>query len=116
MSRSSIKWEGLTELELDLAKMQRADGIKRAVRTSAAEFTGYAQRNAPVDTGNLRRSIVMESPQDGGFTVEVTARADYSGYVEYGTRFMKAQPFMEPAHDKEKPRFMNRLTKAVKGR
>lgn len=116
MSRTNIDWKGLTDLELDLAKMARGDAVKKAVRDSAAEFTRLAQRKAPVDTGNLQREIRMGKASDGGFTVEVDANADYSGYVEYGTRFMRAQPFMQPALDEEQPKFVNRMVKAVRGK
>jgi HK97 gp10 family phage protein len=53
-----------------------------------------AKMRAAVDTGFMRDNIDREV--NGGRFL-VIARADYSGFVEYGTRFMGAQPFMTPA-------------------
>lgn len=83
------------------------------VKLNGAELQQKAQRNAPVDTGNLRRSINL-SIKDGGMTAEITAMAEYSGYVEYGTRFMNAQPFIAPAFNEQKDIFINDLKRALK--
>lgn len=61
-----------------------------------------ARRAAPVLTGALRRSI-STSTASGSETVYVTAnpRGDqgqaYAAYVELGTRYMAAQPYLRPA-------------------
>lgn len=116
MSKTSIDWEGLTELDFALARMSNAEGVKKVVRDSAAECTNVAQHLAPVDTSYLKGSIRMLPSKDGGFTREVQATADYSGYVEYGTRFMRAQPFMRPAHELVRRKFRKNLIKAVRGK
>lgn len=54
-----------------------------------------AQRVAPVDTGHLVDNL-KKNRVDAN-TAELQSNADYSGYVEYGTRHMAAQPFMGPA-------------------
>jgi HK97 gp10 family phage protein len=53
-----------------------------------------AQSNAPVRTGRLRGSIT-KTVVAGWFIV--AALAPYSGFIEWGTRFMAAEPFMTPA-------------------
>ena len=88
------------------------DILLRALQTAAnmkaqsnAVFThGYA-------TGATKRSIKLEIT-DGGFAAKVTAGTDYSGYLEKGTRFMDAQPFMKPAFDVVQPKFINDLRRA----
>jgi HK97 gp10 family phage protein len=52
-----------------------------------------ARQLVPVDTGKLQASIRMLGKYSVGSTVR------YAGFVEYGTRFMRAQPYMEPAID-----------------
>lgn len=42
---------------------------------------------------------------DGGMTAEIGPTTDYSMYVEYGTRFMRAEPAVRPAFDAQVPIF-----------
>ena len=42
----------------------------------------------PVDTGNLRNNVVYNSIKK-----RLESNAPYSGFLEFGTRFMKAQPY-----------------------
>jgi HK97 gp10 family phage protein len=59
---------------------------------------------SPYDLGNLRNSI-QTSPAvvDGIAECEIAPIAEYATYLEYGTRFQKAQPYMAPAWEKLKP-------------
>lgn len=52
----------------------------------------------PWDTGTLRRSITYEPGRDGkGYYVDVGTNVIYAPFVEFGTRYMRAQPFLRPA-------------------
>ncbi|MFC5947074.1 HK97-gp10 family putative phage morphogenesis protein [Pseudonocardia lutea] len=53
-----------------------------------------AKRYAPVDTGELRESITAEVH---GTTGTVKATAEHAAYVELGTRYQSAQPYLRPA-------------------
>lgn len=110
---AKIKIVGMEKLQKKLKKNVRVDDVKRVVRHNGAEMQQKAQQNAPVDTGHLKRSIGLEMT-DGGLTAEVEATADYSGYVEYGTRPMKAQPFLGPAFNDQKEKFKRDMKKLVK--
>ena len=57
-------------------------------------FLKTANQLVPVDTGYLR-STIDAGEWDDGFWCEATA--DYAQYVEYGTSYMDAQPYFEPA-------------------
>ena len=46
-------------------------------------------------------------------TAEVEPTADYAPYVEYGTRFMEAQPYLKPAFDDQKEKFKRDMKKLV---
>ena len=80
----------------------------QAIRTQAISRT-------PVMTGNLRSSIQTEAfVEDGRSVSETGPTADYAKFVEYGTRFQKAHPFMEPGYQAAKPnidRIFERLLK-----
>lgn len=86
---------------------------KGVVKTYAAKLQREAMQKAPVDTGNLKRSIMLNIAEDG-MEATVTATAEYAAYVEYGTRFMDAQPYMKPAAEKIRPEFQEAMKHAVK--
>lgn len=104
---------GTNELRKKLQQNGKLDAVKRVVKMNGAELQAKAQRNAPVDTGTLKRSISLEF-RDGGLTAESEATAEYAPYVEWGTRFMNAQPFMRPAYYAQKEQFKRDLSKIVK--
>lgn len=111
-----IKLNGVKELKRVLNSGKDVSKLAApVVRLNGAELQQKAQRYAPVDTGNLRRSIQL-SIEDNGMTAEVAATADYSAYVEYGTRFVNAQPYMRPAFNEQKDIFISDLKKVMNGR
>lgn len=105
-----IKIVGMEKLQRKLKKNVRMDDVKRVVRHNGAEMQAKAQQNAPVDTGTLKRSIGLEIT-DGGMSAEVEPTADYAPYVELGTRFMEAQPYLKPAFDEQKEKFKQDMKK-----
>lgn len=108
-----IKIVGMEKLQKKLKKNVRLDDVKRVVRHNGAEMQEKAQRNAPVDTGTLKRSIGLEIT-DSGMAAEVEPTAEYAPYVELGTRFMEAQPYLKPAFDDQKEKFKKDMKKLVK--
>lgn len=109
----AVKLKGVKELRLALNKKADMSAVKRVVKQNGAELQVRAQRNAPVDTGNLKRSVRLDI-SDRGLTAESEATAEYAPYVEWGTRYMEAQPYMRPAFIEQKEQFrrdMDRLTK-----
>lgn len=107
-----IKIVGLEKLQKKLKQNVQMGDVKRVVRHNGAEMQAKAQQNAPVDTGYLKRSIGLEIT-DGGMTAEVEPTADYAPYVELGTRFMEAQPYLKPAFDEQKEKFKKDMKKLV---
>ena len=71
---------------------------------AALDMVAGAQRRAPVDTGFLRNSI--QANKIGPAHWRVTVGADYGIYVEYGTRFMGAQPYLIPTVAEVGPAFI----------
>ena len=109
---AKIKVAGIEKLQRKLKKNVQMDDVRRVVRHNGAEMQEGAQRNAPVDTGTLKRSIEL-SIRDAGLTAEVEPTAEYAPYVELGTCFMKAQPYLKPAFDNQKEKFKKDMKKLV---
>lgn len=107
-----IKIVGMEKLQKKLKKNVNMEDVKRVVRHNGAEMQEKAQRNAPVDTGTLKRSIGLEIT-DGDMSAEVEPTAEYAPYVELGTRFMEAQPYLKPAFDEQKEKFKKDMKKLV---
>lgn len=89
----------IAELEKTVQNAKAAQGV---LRQAGALVQRKAQSKAPVDTGNLRRSIALNV---NGNRAIIRSNANYSGYLEYGTRYMKAQPYLRPAVEEVAPVF-----------
>lgn len=74
------------------------------VATTALEVEGAAKTAVPVKTGNLRRSLHTQ-PLDPLHAL-VGTDVEYAAYVEYGTRYMGAQPYLTPAVEFSRARFV----------
>lgn len=97
MPRVTIEWKGI---EKAFSKLVNAPGnvdrlIDAVVKNNAEKAKTEAQRIAPYDTGFLHDEIYAHYP--GKACAEIVSNAGYSGFLEYGTRKMSAQPFMRPA-------------------
>lgn len=110
---AEIKFEGIAKLNKGLKKRMDMSAVKDTVKLNGSEMQKKAQRNAPVDTGNLKNNIGLEI-SDGGMTATVESTADYSVYVELGTRLMEAQPYMKPAFEEQKKQFEKDLKELVR--
>lgn len=112
-----IKVTGLDKLQKALKDNVTMDDVKRTVKHNGSELHKKMQDNADFEkgyqTGQTKHSIRIEI-KDGGFTAESGPETDYSPYVEYGTRFMDAQPFVKPAYDVQKTKFKSDLQKLMK--
>jgi HK97 gp10 family phage protein len=105
------------------ANFQAADArAQRAVRGVVAKYAEkqfrLTRELAPVDTGFLR-SHIRKRVSDDGLAYEVGVREDefsdagkafYPIYLEFGTRFMAARPFIFPARDAVAPEFRRALS------
>lgn len=114
---ATIKVEGLDKLEAKLKKNVTLTDVKRVVRHHGAKLQDRMQDKADFkmgyQTGQTKRSIGLEI-KNGGFDAEVGSETEYSPYLEYGTRFMDAQPFVKPAFDEQKAKFKSDMQKLVR--
>ena len=74
---------------------------------------GKADFKKGYQTGATKDSITLEIV-DEGFTAEVGPTTEYSGYLEYGTRKMEAQPFIWPAFNEQVEKFRSDMQRLVK--
>lgn len=114
--------EGLLK---ELKRLSDKSIIEQAVKESGATLTRSMKVNAKFrghykngefvePTGETKRSIEAKY-KDGGLTVEVGPQTKYAPYLEYGTRFMSAQPFVKKSLDNTSPKFVKLLRQAVEG-
>ncbi|MBR5290163.1 MAG: HK97 gp10 family phage protein [Erysipelotrichaceae bacterium] len=112
-----IEVKGLDKLEKSLKENVTMDDVKRVVRKNGSELQNKVQDNAEFSkgyqTGTTKRSIGLEI-KNSGFTAEVEPTTEYSPYVEYGTRFMEAQPFVKPGYEVQKKKFESDMQKLVR--
>lgn len=112
-----LKIEGLDKLEKALKENVTMDDVKRVVRHNGQQLQKKVQDNADFTrgyaTGETKRSIGLEIT-DGGFEADVEPTTEYSPYLEYGTRFMDAQPFVRPAYNEQKEKFKKDMQKLVR--
>lgn len=81
----------LTQLMQDMEPHRVGQMLLRA----GFEAEGLAKMGAPIDTGYLRSSLGTKKVSDS--EVQVGASANYAAYVEMGTRYTKAHPYLAPA-------------------
>lgn len=109
----SVTLSGVKELRAALEKQAMAKELAaNVVKYHGAQLQQNAQRKVPVKTGTLKRSIRLEI-RDEGLTAEVAATTNYAGYVELGTRYMNAQPYMRPSYEQQVYKFLRDLDKVL---
>ena len=114
---AKIKWEGLDKLQKKLRENASMNLVKKTVQQNGQELRSKIQEKAEFtkgyQTGQTKRSVTLEI-KDGGFTAESGPTTEYAEYVEYGTRFMEAQPFVRPALEEQASKFKRDMQKLVR--
>ena len=92
MIKYKINKKDISKLEKKINKidLNLIQDLTKELGITASLISLKAKRDAPVDTGNLKNSINFRKDSKG---VYVESPAEYSAFQEYGTKFMKAQPF-----------------------
>ena len=111
-----IRIEGLEELQKKLKKNANMDDVKKVVRHNGSQLQQKIQQKADFkkgyQTGTTKRSVSLEF-KDNGLTAESGAATEYAEYLEFGTRFMEAQPFVKPALEEQSKKFESDLKKLL---
>lgn len=94
-ARVDLEWFGdLFKQGVDLRIQQEMHRIGREVVASAKIF-------APYKTGELRKSIHYDY-NTADYTLTFVVDAPYGIFQEYGTRYMKPNPYLRPAMNMQK--------------
>lgn len=114
---ATLKVEGLDELHVAVKGKIDLAAAKRVVQKNGSALKIKMQKNADFkkgyQTGTTKRSIALEM-KDAGLTAEVGPGTNYASYLEYGTRFMDAQPYIRPAFNEQKVKFIADMQKLVR--
>lgn len=98
-----IEWDRAAQRRFEAALKRGFDQHKINTRQDLERIgltiQNVARRHCPVDTGRLRSSIKSTGVKEDrkGLLVDVGTNVTYAPFVEFGTRFMRAQPFLRPA-------------------
>ncbi|OOG28447.1 hypothetical protein BZK37_01535 [Enterococcus casseliflavus] len=111
----SVKIQGLKEFMREVSRKGPTldKAIDKEIKLSALRVERRAKKNAPWDTGWLSNNIYANNI--GFLQAEVISPVEYSIFLEYGTRYMFAQPFLFPAVGADWSLLQKRLTKLVRG-
>lgn len=113
---ADIKVNGLEDFAKTLKPNVTMDDVKQIVKTNGNRLTRYMKEQTThayvkgFSTGDTASSINAE-PRDGGLTVAVGATMNYNPYTEYGTRYMSAEPILDPSLERVRPQFLGDLDK-----
>lgn len=119
-----VKIEGLQALISDLdARKYSSKQVRNVVMKNGANLQEDAQKRMTktvayvkgYSKGTTRRSTTL-SISDDGMTATVAPHSEYFPFVEYGTRFMEAEPTLNPAFQKIKQQFYKDVIGLVKKR
>lgn len=86
----------------------------KVVNKYGLAITGEAAKNAPLDTGALRSSITSESMMTGDMSFTVQDGVNYGIFQELGTSKMAAQPFLLPAVEAWRQKFLDAFAELFK--
>lgn len=115
--KPTIKVHKLKEAVNSIKKItdEQHKQVGMAVAAATLEIETEAKKIVPVDTSTLKNSISSEIDMEA-MRGEVTANAEYATHVEYGTVKMEAQPFLFPAFELVRPKFVKKIKKILGGK
>ena len=115
---ADISVNGIDDLVKALKPNVTMDDVRRIVQTNGNRLTRYMKEQTTqayvkgYSTGDTAGSINAEV-RDGGMTVAVGATMNYNPYTEYGTRYMSAEPILDPSLERVRPQFLGDLDKVT---
>lgn len=110
---------GLKEIQTALKQRTSKKEIIDVVKTNTTEVQRAAMSKASsvytrgYSTGDTKKSIGIEFG-NGGMSGLIGMGMEYNPYTEKGTRFMAAEPVLDPTFHKQKTKFKSDLEKLLK--
>jgi HK97 gp10 family phage protein len=100
----------------------KTEELRDATNSASLNVDREAKRNAPVDTGRLRASIHAvpantfdseTNERTGDLEALVTTNVTYAPFMEHGTFRLSPRPFMFPAWEAERPKYIAEVKKIL---
>lgn len=101
-----LNWSGSLADEI-------SEEVKKVVITTANKIETEAKLKAPVDTGDLRKSITTDIEQTSRkIETETGSDVEYADHVELGTSKQSPQPYLFPSFEKNTRDFTEKVNEA----
>lgn len=106
--------------KLDRMHSSIDDDVDEVLNKNAGQFARDTVVNAKSVmnkgywTGNLARMI--RDTKEGNMKYAITSNAGYSGFLEYGTRYMEPETFMFPVYEKYTRKVREDLERLINGK
>lgn len=116
----SVEVRGLDVLHRKLERLDkkaRRDALRPAMRQAANLVRDEARQRVPRRTGLLRKNIITNVKIDAKGAVakvRVRSKAFYGRFVELGTKFLPARPFLRPALDQKAQAAVNEFAAVLR--
>jgi len=104
--------EGVEEFKAAMETFDSAmqTQVYRYLYSWASDVKALAMQLVPVRTGHLRSTIYAKISE---WVAEIGAEATYALFVEMGTRYMQARPYLYPAMQEHLPRLEQIICEAI---
>lgn len=126
MVNFSVDWDRKDVLELALtqASPKLRKQVESVIKNNTEKLRAKNVERVPKPGGSPYGSNpyatgftkdMIESSYPGPLTGKVSSQSSYGAYLNFGTRFMAAQPFFTDSYEYIKPLFETDIKDAVKG-
>ncbi len=129
-SKTYVELEGVEELHRAFARLELGvlREVKGVVAMSAAEIEAEAKARVPVRAANpaypvskakaaqprgMTRDKIKTILRDGGLGASIGTAYFIARFLEQGTKKMAARPFLNPAFQLVRPKYLERLSAAL---
>lgn len=115
----NYKLNGMGKLQKELMQRASKDKVVSIVKQNTTQMQQKAMSKASSVyvkgylTGDTKKSIGI-SFENGGMSGATGMGMEYNPYTEKGTRFMSAEPLLQPTFNSQKTKFKSDLEKLLK--
>jgi HK97 gp10 family phage protein len=103
-----VEFTASADVKINTSAMPEIKRLGAKAQDDVADLiVELSKANVPVDTGALRDSITKSKDGD---SIMVKTDTGYGGFVEFGTVFQAAQPYMQPAAEQASQRINSGIT------
>lgn len=114
MPSITMRVHGSAQLQRNLNRLrgaERRQAQRDGLEAGARVVETHAKIRCPVDTGNLRASIMVDEATPE--RALIAPHTEYAEHVEFGTSRQAAQPYMRPALDEHQPEIIDAVERTV---